>query len=548
MYFDIFFKVIGGLGLFLYGMNHMSNGMQKIAGEKLKKILAMLTGNRFAAIFVGIFVTALVQSSSVSTVMTIGFVNASLLTLKQALGVILGANIGTTITGWILVLKIGKYGLPMAGIAAIVYMFSSNEKTKIKALTFMGLGLIFLGLEVMSDGLKPVRSMPEFIAAFHSFDAAPNGIVQFSGVIKAAIVGALMTMIVQSSSATLGITITLAVQGLLNYETAVALVLGENVGTTVTAFLASLKASANAKRTAYAHSLVNILGVCWILPVFSIYLVVLSKISNPVENITKSIAIAHTMFNVVNVIFFIPFIGILDKLLMKIVKDDAIPSTQNRVTHLDPMMADIPSVVMGQTKTEILSMGTHISEIFGKMNEIYKDREKLDSNVDFIIKSEEKLDLYEKEINDANFIIMHKGLDENEVEETRQNLIICNEYETISDYISRIAKSASRLINNDIYLDDMRKSTIIKLHNNIEEIFQDVNRAYETGNKDLFITALKKCNNIKGEYKKARFAHLSNIGENADANLSTGYMDMLNNYRRIKEHLYAIIETFIKIV
>lgn len=548
MYFDIFFKVIGGLGLFLYGMNHMSGGMQKIAGERLKKVLAMLTGNRFAAIFVGIFVTALVQSSSVSTVMTIGFVNASLLTLKQALGVILGANIGTTITGWILVLKVGKYGLPMAGIAAIVYMFASKEKNKTKALTVMGLGLIFLGLEIMSDGLKPVRSMPEFIAAFHAFDVVPNGVILYSGVLKAALVGAIMTMIVQSSSATLGITIALAAQGLLNYETAVALVLGENVGTTITAILASLKASANAKRTAYAHSLVNVLGICWILPIFPFYLIFLRQFSNPVENITAAIAISHTLFNVANVVLFIPFIGLLDKLLMAIVKDDVSPTTKNRVTHLDPMMSDIPSVVIGQTKTEILSMGTDISTIFGKLNEIYKDRDTVQANLEFVTKIEAKLDLCEKEINDANFIIMNKGLNGDEVEETRENLIICDEYETISDYILRITKSANRLITTANYLDEMRKSTIMKLHSDIEEIFQDVNKAYATNDKDLFIVALKKCNNIKGEYKKARLAHLTNIGESTDADLSTDYMDMLNNYRRIKEHLYAIVETFIKIV
>ncbi|MGL5231937.1 MAG: Na/Pi symporter, partial [Fusobacteriaceae bacterium] len=175
MYLDIFFKVLGGLGLFLYGMGHLSNGMQKIAGERLKKILSLLTGNRFAAIGMGVFITALVQSSSVSTVMTIGFVNASLLTLQQALGVILGANIGTTVTGWLLALKIGVYGLPLAGLASLMYMFSSKEKNKNRALTLLGLGLLFLGLEFMSDGFKPFRTMPEFIKFFQSFNASPNG-------------------------------------------------------------------------------------------------------------------------------------------------------------------------------------------------------------------------------------------------------------------------------------------------------------------------------------------------------------------------------------
>ena len=171
MVLDIFFKVIGGLGIFMYGMHNMSGGMQKLAGDRLKKILAVLTTNRFMAIIMGVFVTGMVQSSSVSTVMTIGFVNAGLLNLQQSLGVILGANIGTTITGWILVLKIGKFGLPIAGIAALLYLFTKSDRAKTRSLTTMGLGMIFFGLQLMSAGFKPLRTMPEFIELFHRFQA-----------------------------------------------------------------------------------------------------------------------------------------------------------------------------------------------------------------------------------------------------------------------------------------------------------------------------------------------------------------------------------------
>ncbi|MGL5124344.1 MAG: Na/Pi cotransporter family protein [Fusobacteriaceae bacterium] len=548
--YDILFKVIGGLGLFLFGMNHMSSGMQKLAGEKLKKTLALLTDNRFAAIFMGIFVTGLVQSSSVSTVMTIGFVNASLLSLKQALGVILGANIGTTITGWVLVLKIGKYGLPIAGIAAIYSLFASTEKGKTRALTILGLGFIFLGLEIMSDGLKPVRTMPEFIRIFHAFSATTvvNGekVILFSGVIKAALVGALMTAVVQSSSATLGITITLAVQGLLNYETAVALVLGENVGTTITALLASLKATANAKRAAYAHTLINIIGVCWIIPIFPFYLIFLSKIINSENNITTGIAIAHTMFNIINVFLFIPFIGLMSRFLEFIVKDDEVICS-SVVTHLDGLMTDVPSVIIGQTKVEILAMGNEIFSVFKKLDELYLNTENMDINHEHIENTEKRMDLFEKEITDVNFLILSKHLTEDEVDETRENLIICDEYETISDYLLRISKTLKKLDSNEIVLDEMRKNTIVKLHKDIEEIFRDVNNAYKTNSKDLYYIAIKKCNNIKGTYKKARTAHLENISAKDQTLLSTAYMDMLNYYRRIKEHIFSVIETFTKI-
>ena len=547
MYWNVAFEVIGGLGLFLYGMGHMSSGMQKIAGDRLKKVLSLLTSNRIAAILVGIFVTGLVQSSSVSTVMTIGFVNASLLTLKQALGVILGANIGTTITGWILVLKIGKYGLPMAGIAAIAYSFSNNEKRKTKALTIMGLGLIFLGLEIMSNGLKPLQDLPEFVNLFQVFNAAPEGIISFSGVLKAAAVGALLTAVVQSSSATLGITITLAVQGLINYETAVALVLGENIGTTLTALLASLNASANAKRAAYAHTLINIFGVCWVVPLFGWYLFFLKKIVDPTVSIAGAIATAHTIFNVLNVLIFIPFIGYMADFLRILVKDDKEIVTE-KITHLDDLMVDFPSVIISQTMEEVLEMGKEIQNSFAKLNEIYLNRSLVDKNLQIIMDSEEKLDLYQKEITDINFIILHKGLDATNVTLTRENLIICDEYETISDYLVRISKITKKIINNDIYLDEMRENTIIRLHTEINEIFSHVNEAYRTKNKDLFVLALKKCNNIKGTYSKARKIHLDTLTvSESQTMLSTGYMDMLNSYRRIKEHLGSIIEIFVKL-
>ncbi|MFR3298595.1 MAG: Na/Pi cotransporter family protein, partial [Fusobacterium sp.] len=349
MYLNIIFNVIGGLGIFLYGMENMSGGMQKLAGKRLKKILAALTTNRIMAVLIGIFVTMLVQSSSVSTVMTIGFVNASLLTLKQALGVILGANIGTTVTGWLLVLNIGKYGLPITGAAAIAYVFFRSDKARTRSLTVMGLGLIFLGLDLMSNGLKPIRSMPEFIELFKLFNADT-----YFGAVKVACIGALITGIVQSSAATLGITITLAVQGLIDYPTAVALVLGENVGTTITAFLASLGATTNAKRAAYAHTIINMLGVIWVTSIFPFYIKFLGHIVYVENNITFGIATAHTMFNVLNVFLFIPFTGPLSAFLTKIVKDSG--KSDEKVTKLDKLMVGTPSLIVGQTKVEVLAM------------------------------------------------------------------------------------------------------------------------------------------------------------------------------------------------
>ena len=541
MYLDIAFNVLGGLGIFLFGMDSMSSGMQKLAGQRLKKILALLTTNRVVAILMGMFVTMLVQSSSVSTVMTIGFVNASLLTLKQALGVIFGANIGTTITGWILVLNIGKYGLPMVGAGAILYMFLKGEKAKTRALTFMGLGMIFLGLQLMSNGLKPVRSMPEFVRLFSLFSADT-----YFGVLKVAFIGALITAIVQSSSATLGITITLAVQGLIDYPTAVALVLGENVGTTITAFLATLNANANAKRAAYAHTIINTIGVIWVTAIFPYYLDFLSNFGSPEANITMAIATAHTMFNVSNVIIFTPFIGVLADFLTKLLKDDE--KTSERITHIDELMLKTPSVVVGQTKTEVLNMGKNISEMFNTLKEIYQTNKSItEDEVKKMRKIEDDLDIYQKEITTANFIILNdKNITDNLKLDTKNNLEVCDEYETISDYLMRIINSLKRLQDNNIPLTEEEKNTLSTMNRDTEELFRNINTAYATKNKEMMLRSIEKANTITENYRVAKDKHLINAGchETPIALLTTSYMDTLNYYRRVRDHIYNIIEGF----
>ena len=539
MYLDIIFNVLGGLGIFLYGMDSMSSGMQKLAGQRLKKILALLTTNRVVAILMGIGVTMLVQSSSVSTVMTIGFVNASLLTLKQALGVIFGANIGTTVTGWILVLNIGKYGLPIVGAGAILYIFLKGDRAKTKALTFMGLGMIFLGLQLMSNGLKPVRSMPEFVSMFHMFSADT-----YFGVIKVAAVGALITAIVQSSSATLGITITLAVQGLIDYPTAVALVLGENVGTTITAILATLNANVNAKRAAYAHTIINTLGVIWVTAVFPYYLKFLSNFGSPEANITMAIATAHTMFNVTNVLLFTPFIGVMADLLNKIVKDDG--KKDERVTKIDFLMLKTPSVVVGQTKTEILTMGKYIEEMFSTLDNIYANNEFITpERVAQMRKIEDDLDLFQKEITDANFVILNKNITDKMKMDTRNNLEVCDEYETISDYLMRVTNSLKKLQDNSISLTEDEKTTLKEFNEETRELFRNVNTAYALKNREMFMKGIIKANRITEKYREAKHIHLKDGGqENPIAMLTTSYMDILNHYRRVRDHIFNIIVVY----
>ena len=327
------FKAVGGLGIFLLGMKFMSDGMQAVAGNRLRHLISAVTNNRIAACAIGAAVTSVVQSSSVTTVMVVGFVNGGFMTLMQAIGVIIGANVGTTITGWILALKIGKYGLPILGIAALVYLFVKNERARYTAMAICGIGMVFFGLETMSSGFKH----PEVNILLQQIFSTMSGDTML-GVLRSATIGCLATMIVQSSSATLGITIALAQSGVIEFPTAAALILGLNVGTTVTAFLASLGANVNAKRAAYAHIIFNVVGTLWLIPVFFWYtsfiqwmLSTFGGLLSISPGITTQIALTHSFFNIVNTIVFLPFIkpfaGLVTRLVWFATNDPTQPWT-----------------------------------------------------------------------------------------------------------------------------------------------------------------------------------------------------------------------------
>lgn len=312
---EIIFQVCGGLGIFLLGMKNMSEGMQAVAGERLRKMIGAVTNNRILACGVGTVVTCIIQSSSVTTVMVVGMVNAGIMTLMQAIGVILGANIGTTITGWILVIKISQYGLPLLGFSAFFYLFSKKDGIRFFAMFLMGLGMIFFGLELMTYGFAPIKEMPGFVEWFHRFQ--PDN---YLGVLKCVLVGAAVTAIVQSSSATLGITMALALTGAIDYQTAAALILGENIGTTITAILASLGAATNARRAAYAHLAFNVIGVCWITLIFTPY-------TNLVSWITTRTQVRHLAAVVVETK--------TDELIRQYAKENHIPEKTLYFTHQD---------------------------------------------------------------------------------------------------------------------------------------------------------------------------------------------------------------------
>ncbi|MFD1625855.1 Na/Pi cotransporter family protein [Azospirillum griseum] len=324
---DMIFRVLGGLGLFMLGMEFLSDGIQSLAVDRMRQIMERFTTNRIFALLTGTFVTGVIQSSTVMTVMVVGFVNSGIVTLEQAIGLIMGANIGTTLTTVFVALPIGKWGLPVIGVAALIYLFVGKPKIRYSALAILGLGMIFYGLDLLTSGFRPIRSAPAMMEVFTLLSADGYG-----GILLCVALSALVTAIIHSSSATVGIVMGLGASGVMDWHTALAFTLGADIGTTATSYVAALNLSINARRTAYAHMSFNLIGVGLMLPLFplSLSLVAWTLGGDPGQAVTAAdgtvshplvpIAIAtySTGFNVFNTAVMLPFVPLMARLLSRV--------------------------------------------------------------------------------------------------------------------------------------------------------------------------------------------------------------------------------------
>jgi len=529
------FGIVGGLGIFLLGMKNMSEGMQAVAGAKLRKLINAVTNNRIIACGVGTVVTSLIQSSSVTTVMVVGMVNAGLMSLVQAIGVILGANIGTTITAWILVLKVGKYGLPLLGISAFFFLFSKRDRVRYTAGMFLGLGMVFFGLELMKDGFGPLKEMPQFIEWFSRF--TPD---TYLGVIRCCLVGAILTEIVQSSSATIGITIGLAWQNIIDFPTAAALVLGENIGTCITAILASWGASTNAKRAALAHIFINVIGVLWITAIFQFYIKVIQWLVG--SNTTAAIAATHTVFNVANTLIFMPFVGLLSQLLYKILPDKPYKE-EPRLTFLDVRMLDTPAIGIQQSQREILKMSRAVKKMLDQLKGIIAEQKPNDKKKQEIFDQENNLDVVQKEIVEFLGNIMAGNISHEVMGQGRKQLRMADELESISDYITNILKLNLKMRDTNQRMSQDGHDDILDLHDRVADYIQLIDAAVQSENSEILSEAQVKGQAITHIMKEYRSRHLSRVGTGPTTPLkSLIYTDMLNAYRRIKDYALNIAE------
>ncbi len=556
LFLQILADVIGGLGIFLLGMKNMSEGLQAVSGDRLRKMIGAITNNRIMGVLVGLAVTCLVQSSSVTTVMVVGFVNSGIMTLMQAVGVIFGANIGTTITGWILVLHIGKWGLPILGIAAFLFLFSKNERARYIGMTIMGIGMVFFGLELMKDGFKPLRSMEEFESWFHAFQAT-----SYLGIIKCASVGMILTMIVQSSSATLGITIGLASTGVIEYQTAAALVMGENIGTTITAWLASLGTTTAAKRAALAHIMFNVIGTAWFIALFPFMTRILSRLItwktgyNPLEIhladmpedqfeqiITAGIALTHTSFNVINVLVFLPFAGLLARFATWVIRDKEVKEV-GHLTFLDIRMLDTPSIGIVQSQKQLDFMAESVEKMMDKLRICLNDGLADSEHVNKLFHREEILDNVQKEI----FLYLSNmvaGQVPHEITlKAHKQMRIADEYESLSDYVVNVLKGLRKMEQNGLALDEPARDKLLRLHDRATAYIIRVNKSMKAESRDDLAWATSEGAAIGELMKEFRRQHLERLQkEEVSPFFSLAFTDMLNYYRRIKDHALNIAE------
>lgn len=535
------FQVIGGLSLFLLGMKYMSEGIQTTAGKRLRSMIAAVTDNRFMGCLTGCGVTSLIQSSSITTVMLIGFVNAGVMTLAQAFSVILGANIGTTITGWIVSLDILAWGLPIMAVAVFCYIFGKSDRFKFFSMVVMGIGMVFYGLEVMKQGIEPLNNLEVLTPFFRGL--TPD---TFPGLIKCILVGAGVTAVIQSSSATVAITITLAQTGVIGFEAAVALVLGENIGTTITAYLTSLGANTVAKRVAWSHIISKTIGVILLASFFHCYVhglnLTLSVLG--VSDVAKSIALAHTIFNVILVVLFLAFAGPFTRFICWMVPEKkADEAATGHITYLDIRMLNAPTFGIQQSMQEIIRMGDRAQIMFGDLRVCLQDEDNKAAERE-IFEGEAMLDEHQKEV--VNFLakLVRGNISMEIAGETRKQIRLADEYESVSDYVQGILKLLLRARQQGLSFSEQAMTEILAMHDRVASHVAQITHATRSGVSVDFMREIRTEDAaITHLFKDYRAEHMNRIvAGSCDVLSSIVYSDIMQSYRKIKEHAYNIAE------
>jgi len=549
----IIFQSLGGLGLFLFGMKIMSEGLQKIAGKKMRQILAMVSNNRFVGCAVGALVTSIVQSSSATTVMLVSFVNAGLMTLVQATGVILGANIGTTVTAQLIAFKITSYALPAIAIGVLLKFFIGRRKWIYVGDAILGFGLVFYGLATMKAGFAPLKGNETFINLFTQFNAD-----NMVSILLCVLVGSALTMLLQSSSATVGITMALASQGMLTFEASVALILGDNIGTTITAEIASIGANINAHRAARAHTLFNVIGVLNVALFFPWFIKLVTwstgtflEMGSPdlvvggnKPNIARYIANAHTMFNVVNAVFFLLVLPYLVKVAIFLTpqkKEEGEIEELYHIKYLDFRQIHTPAVALAQARAETVRMGEAVQlmyeEVIGALKN--KDIKKLSN----WRKREEAIDILQKEITQFLVQVIQRPIDPDESREVTSMMRMVNNLERIGDSIENIAELIEELIEQNLQLSEGSLKEYNEIAEEARKFLTFIIDSIMTDDKEVMEKAHAIEENIDRMREEMRGNYLLRLqGGVCYVDPGLIFVDMLTAFEKIGDYCYNIAQ------
>lgn len=521
---DIALPVIGGLGLFLYGMNIMGTGLEKAAGEKLKRLIELLTNNRLMGVIVGAVVTAIIQSSSATTVMVVGFVNAGIMTLPQAAGVIMGANLGTTITAQLIAFKLTDIAPLAVALGVAIYLVTSKKKLKSIAEILIGFGILFIGMDMMSGGLKPLANNPVFTNILSSLRNPFLGIL----------VGLGLTTILQSSSASIGLLQALASQGLVDMQIAFPILFGDNIGTTTTALISSIGTNRTARRAAVVHFMFNLIGT--LIFMFGLRIpieAIVTKISP--GDVQRQIANAHTLFNLVNVIIQLPFAQLLVKAAMKLIPGKDLGLEEVGLRYLDSRILETPSIAIGQTLKEVARMA-QIAEnnlVLACKAFINKD-EKL---VEEVLKQEEVINKLETGIVEYLVQLSKEPLSDEQHAQVSVLINVINDIERVGDHSENIAELARETIERDLPFTDLAIEELDIITNKAIEVFNKAAESFNESDFDKARYVVKLEEEIDQLEKEYRNNHITRLNEQA-CNPHSGvlFLDMLSNLERVSDH------------
>lgn len=539
------FGLFGGIAIFIYSMNLMGDGLQKAAGEKMRRILEVLTSNPLMGILVGTLVTMIIQSSSATTVMVIGFVSAKLMTLPQAIGVIMGANIGTTVTAQLVAFDIGDYAYLITAIGFILFFFFSKKIIKYIGQTVFSFGLLFVGLNIMSDVMKPLSQSAMFEDIIHHISEVP---------VLGLVVGTLITLIIQSSSATIAVLLNLAQgqssdgQALISLQAALPIIFGSNIGTTITAILAAIGARVNAKRAAMAHTVFNIVGsvlFMFILPYFAEFVIFISPKGLETEVIARQIANAHTSFNIINSIIWLPFVFVLARIVTFFIRGEE-ETIENRVLYLDYKILNNAAVAMDFATKELTRMAKLAQKMMVHSKKAFIESSK--NCAKKVHEIEDIVDMLQTEIvKYLSTMLSQSSLTERQSIRLAGLMHITNDIERMGDHCKNVAELAMEKIDKNLPFSE-------EAINDLTDAFKKLNKMVDHSIQSLSeddISLAKKVISEESEIDnleaKLRNRHMKRLDSGLCNPTSTIlFIELIHNIERIGDHCNNIAEAVLE--